>query len=127
MKRILFYFLLLFQVSVVLLVVLQYNLIDKYGAEITLITQPWEEEYYEDDILAYQDYTFEFEINTFAKDKWVGKEVNYQTPVFVLLKENQSGIYELVNVTDKEIQSNKSKVIVIHGSSLYDSEADIYL
>src|SRR5690625_224150 len=103
MKRILFYFLLLFQVSVVLLVVLQYNLIDKYGTEITLITQPWEEEYNEDDVFAYQDYTFEFEINTFSKDKWVGKEVNYQTPVFVLLKENQSGIYEIEKVTDKEI------------------------
>jgi len=126
MKRILFYFLLLFQVSVVLLVVLQYNLIDKYGAEITLITQPWEEEYYEDDILAYQDYTFEFEINTFAKDKWVGKEVNYQTPVFVLLKENQSGIYEIEKVTDKEIQTNKSKEIVLQGTNLYESEADFF-
>src|SRR5699024_4147964 len=81
--------LLIIQESVYFIIVLQYNLIDKYGTEITLITQPWEEEYYEDDILAYQDYTFEFEINTFAKDKWVGKEVNYQTPVFVLLKENQ--------------------------------------
>src|SRR5699024_10915096 len=118
MKRILFYILLLFQVSVVLLVVLQYNLIDIYGAEITLITQPWEEEYYVNDIHAYQDYTIEFEINTFAKDKWVSKEVNYQTPVFVLLKENQSGIYEIEKVTDKEIQTNKSKEIVLQGTNL---------
>src|SRR5699024_12231623 len=100
MKSNLFYFMLLFQVSVVLLVVLQYNLIDKYGTEITLITQPREEEYNEDDVFAYQDYTFEFEINTFSKDKWVGKEVNYQTPVLVLLKVNKSELYDIEKVKD---------------------------
>lgn len=128
MKKILFYILLLFQLAVVLLIVLQSNLIDKYGEERTFITHPIkEEDFIEDNIQDYETYTFEFEINNIPKEKWeVDKQHNYRNPVYVLLKENKAGVYEVIKATDKEITTNKNNEIVLIGKDAYESEDNVF-
>ncbi len=123
MKRILFYILLLFQIIAVLVIVLQYNLIDKYGDERTFITQPFEDEnYIEKDIQDYDTYTFEFEINNIPIDKWEGDDYDYRAQVNVLLKENKAGVYEVVKATDKKITTDKATEVVLIGHDIYESE-----
>lgn len=124
MKRTLFYILFLFQITVVLVIVLQYNLIDKYGEERTFITQPFEDEYYEGEnyIQNYDTYTFEFEINNIPKDKWEGNDYDYRAQVYVLLKENKTGVYEVVKATDKKITTDKATEVVLIGHDIYESE-----
>ena len=136
MKRALFYTLLLFQVIVVLLVVVQYNLIDTYGEERTFITVPYpDEEYYPDDefymeeeITDYDMYSFEFAINNIPKDKWEGKkDYNYRDRVYVLLQKNDSGIYEVVKATDKKITTSKENEVVLIGNNIYEDENDYHV
>ncbi|HLR59521.1 MAG TPA: GDYXXLXY domain-containing protein [Pseudogracilibacillus sp.] len=128
MKKILFYVLLLFQLAAVLLIVWQSHLINKYGEERTFITSPIkEEDFVLDDIQDYETYTFEFEINNIPKEKWdVDKQHNYRDPVYVLLKENKAGVYEVIKATNKEITTKKNNEIVLIGKDAYESEDNVF-
>ncbi len=134
MKRALFYTLLLFQIIAVLIVVVQYNLIDTYGEERTFMTIPYpDEEYYleeeyfiEEEISDYDMYSFEFAINQIPKEKWEGKkDYGYRDQIYVLLAKNESGVFEVVKATDKKITTNKENELVLIGNNIYEDE-DVY-
>lgn len=121
MKQILFYLLLVVQLSVILFLVYQFEQIDRDGQQIKLETitpdYPIDDAYFDGSV--YVDY----EINQIKKEQWDDIEsVNYNDRVFVLLKSDESGIYHVEKVSLKKITATSEADVVLKGNYQYEDE-----
>lgn len=127
MKRILFYTLLIIQIIAVLLIVIQYNLIDTYG-ETKSFKINQSEEYFDSELIRdYDMYTFELDINEIPKEKFEGNpDFDYRDAIYVLLKKNKDGIYEVVKATEEKITTSNKNELVLLGKNFYKDDQGIY-
>lgn len=121
MKRYLFYFVLLIQVLLIILLVVQNGLIDRYGKTVKLIT---EKNDYIDNSFYEEDFYTEYEINKISKDQWKlaqAEDLAFNERVYVLLKEDEDGIYHVVEATDEQMTAEENEVVLIGMHPYYDS------
>ena len=117
MKQKLFAILLLFQAAFILLVPLQHHLIGDYGKTIQLLGNLSPYYYYDEtrNILY-----FEYEINTIPEEKWeVSRELDFQEKLYVIVKPDENGIYEVVRATDKKPDIGAEETILLAKYSYY--------
>lgn len=120
MKRVLFYSLLTVQSVILVILGIQYYLIDDYGTEITLL----KDEYM--DRMPYSDHVYvDYEINFISKDNWeVTEDLERNERVYVLLEADESGIYHVKKVTNKKISPNQEQQTVLKGKYQYYNNYD---
>lgn len=121
MKRILYYSLLAFQAAVILLITVQHALINVYGTEIKLL----EEDSIQTDNYYQPNYQYlEYEINRIDDEIWdIEDELNWKEKVYVVLKLDESEIFNAVRVTLEKPEAAPNEVILL-GRYKYTNEAE---
>lgn len=111
MKKYILYSLLLFQVVVIATLIYLFEQIDKTGKEVTVQTKTFEYEPYLDyDSLLYVDY----DINEINQETWtIDGELDYNEGLYVLLKKDSDGLFQVSKVALKDIWSNVADDTVV--------------
>lgn len=112
MKKLIFYGILVLQSVIILLISGQYYLIDRFGQEIKLKVNPQD---HEDEYFQYMDEMYlDYEILTVPEQKWSGvKEPNYNDKVYVLLKPNKDGIYEIKEASTSKLEAEGEEFLIL--------------
>lgn len=120
MKRFLFYAALLLQISMMILIVIQYNLIDDYGQSIQLRTV--KQDYYGsyDPSIEQTVYT-QYDINFITNDQLeMSGSLDYNEKVYVVLELTEDGFYEVEKVRKDNFIKTTDQQIVVVGKYQYE-------
>jgi len=127
MKKIIGYMLLAVQIIFLVIIVSQFEHIDRTADEINIVTTV---DYlyigeFEQDSDLYVDY----EINKINNEKWKIKEdLNYNRPVYVTLAANDAGIHEVKTVTEKKPKQREANEVVVKANYNYvDDKGNYYV
>src|SRR5699024_1599798 len=103
--------------------IILFEQIDATGTELTIQTKAFEyEPYLEYDSSLYVDY----EINEINKENWtIDEELNYNTYMYVLLKKDSNGLFQVSEVALQDNWSNMSDDTVVLRASYgyYDTSS----
>lgn len=128
MKRLAFYGILLLQAAVILIIPLQYQLIDAYGETIKIAQAKPDPELdygYEADF-SYPNLYVEYEMNKINKDLWKDEKPKKSgTRVYVLLEKQADGLFTVVEASTKKLVKEKDQMLLI-GQYQHDYEG-IYI
>src|SRR5690625_495394 len=106
MKRILFYSLLVVQLIAILFLTFQFEQIEAQGKMIQLRTNKPEYPIY--DFIYDRHMYVEYEINRIPEDKVSNAdELDFDDRVYVLLKSGSDGVYQVEDVADKKLTTDK--------------------
>lgn len=126
MKRILFYLILILQVIVIGFLTYQFEKIDQTGHQIKIQTLSPKYPVYGDFIEG--DVFVEYDINKITEDRWENTlPIDYNTPVYVLLQEDKTGVYRVRHASTDKIEATKENEFVLKGTYHYhDPNRDIH-
>lgn len=126
MKRILFYLIILLQVIVIVFLTYQFEKIDRTGYEIKIQTLSPEFPVYGDFIDG--DMYVEYDINKIQADRWKTPiPIDYNTPVYVLLEKDKTGVFRVRHAATEKIETTKEDAYVLKGTyQYYDQDHDIH-
>lgn len=113
MKRFLLYVTLLLQVVMIILIAIQFDLIDRYGQHVYLKTVI--QEYYDPEYDSFEGPIFtEYEINFISNDVWkIDESLQYNDRVYVVLGLTEEGTYNVVDVSEDSIKANDDQIVLI--------------
>lgn len=122
MKRILFYLLLAVQLIVLLFLTFQFEKIDEQGKMIKIHTIKPEYPMYD---FVFEDSMYvEYEINKIPQEKWNNSStVDYNNRVYVLLKRDNNGIFQVEQASIDRLTTDKEEEVVVVGTYHYHDEA----
>lgn len=109
MKKTIFYSLLVFQSLFICLFALQYQLIDKYGTELTIEI---DQSKYQDDDFFPEYARLNLEIEKIIGDKWHVQKPKYHEKIYVVLKKAENNIYQVDRVVKNKPTANLDEVIL---------------
>lgn len=118
MRKVIFYGMIVAQVSVIVLLAWQLQASLSKGTELTLMIKPDESE----DIHAYDltaDYYAQFDINYITKEQMEG-DPSLNDVIYVLLRKGKDA-YEVKQASTKKLTPDKDE-IVLTGTYIYDDE-----
>lgn len=120
MKRLLFYIFLLLQIVLLVILTGIFENFNDQGDVITIKTKIPDYYMYDDGIVKRTLYT-EYEISNIDADKWNNEnEIDYNNRVYVLLEENEEGIFEVVAGSDEPLKKEEHQVLVTAKYNYFD-------
>lgn len=121
MKKIAIYGLIAAQVIVVAFLVFFFERFENYAEEIKVSTKI--EYAYMEEAQIVGDIYVEYNINEIDKDISENvSDLKYNRPVYVVLQENENGIYEVTAISDKKLKAQDDRDVVLRAIYNYKDE-----
>lgn len=129
MKRILFYLFLFLQIILLLFLMFQFE--RGYDEAETIKLKTSVPDYYMDDdfyneVMGGTMYV-DYEVSKIAADKWNNEEtIDYNNRVYVLLEENDAGVFEVVTGSESQLTPTDHQVMLSAYYHYYDEKLKVH-
>lgn len=124
-KRIGRYTIIVIQILIIVVLVYQFEQIDKKGTQIKLETKI--DFLSNNEFNKHTDISVEYDINKVSYDAWkITDEINYNAQVYVTLTKSKNGSYKVKEVTKEKGKQVEENDVTLRAAFAYKDEVDDY-
>lgn len=126
MKRMIQYALIALQIVLMIVIVYQFENMEKYAEEINIVTKI--DYMYYGGFAHNSDLYVDYDINKINEEAWsIDEPLHYNRPVYVTLVKNNEGIHEVKKVTKKKPKNQGPNDVITKANYHYDDKGQRYV